>query len=155
MNTNTLKVLTVAISLAGGIGASSSAMATLTPGVQTLGAAQNSVDVWAFTCPVLFPRGRATVQDLLIPFSVPNQLQVALGQGALPVSQATDNSPAIVVGEGGLTSLPAVVNGAAGVSYYAVFKKTAVGVEAYSGDLYCTNIIGLRINPVVTRVFNQ
>ena len=63
MNTNTLKALTVAMALAGGIAASSPAMATLT-GVQTLGVAQNSVDVWRFTCPILFPRGRATVQDL-------------------------------------------------------------------------------------------
>lgn len=155
MNTKTLKVLSVALSLTGGIGATSPAMATLTPGVQTLGVAQNSVDVWTFTCPALFPRGRAAVQDVLVPFSIANQLQVALGQGALPINQVTDSLPLIAGGEGGLFSPPAIVNGGAGVPYYAVFKKTAAGIESYSGDLYCTNILGLRINPVITRVFNQ
>jgi hypothetical protein len=152
MNTNTLKAITIAGSLLTGMGAASPALATTT-GVQALGFAQNSVDVWTFTCPIFFPRGRATVQDIA-PFAPLNLMQVVLGQ-ASATNQVTDLNPILVGGEGFGASIPAVVNGVAGQVYAAAFKKTLLGNEGYIGDLYCTNVFNIRINPIITRQINQ
>jgi hypothetical protein len=162
MNTNTLKALTVAVAVAGGMGAATSAMATSTTqpvwgGIQVLGPTVNDIDIWTFTCPALFPRGRATVQDVSIPFSIPNKLQVALTQGGL-ASQKTDNNQPLGLfgGEGLVVSPVAAVNGVAGLSYFAFFKHTTVGAERYVGDLYCTNLLtNIRVNPIIRRLVNQ
>jgi hypothetical protein len=153
MNTKTLKAITLAVSILAGIGATTPAMATST-GAQALGVAQNSVDVWTFTCPVLFPRGRVTVQDTVATFSLLNRIQVVLGKTGFVSSQVQDNSGGILLGEGGATSAAAVVNGTPGL-YAATFKKTLNGVESYIGDLYCTNVFGFRSNPAITRQINQ
>jgi hypothetical protein len=160
MNTTTLKALTFAIALAGGIGVSSSAMATSTTnipagvGVQQLNL-PNGVDVWTFTCPIFFPRGRATVQDEIVPFNVPARLQVTLQQWGVHSLPQTDLSPPITGGEGLLSSPAALANGVAGIPYIAVFNKTAGGPERYTGNLYCVNAFGIRFNPVITRLLNQ
>jgi hypothetical protein len=161
MNTKTLKAFAIAVAFAGSIGATSPVMATFTS-VQSLGVTENFNDVWKFTCPVLFPRGRATVQDVLIPFLPANQLIIALDQEAPafpPDHQVTDNLPGgFPNGEAGASSGEARVNGVAGVPYYAVVKKSAAGIERYIGEFYCANFLGLRVNPVpgsITKVFNQ
>jgi hypothetical protein len=153
MNTKTLKAVTLSVSMLAGIGAASPAMASST-GAQALGVAQNSVDVWTFTCPILFPRGRATVSDIA-PFALLNRLQVVLGQAGFVSNQVQDNSGGILLGEGGASSAAAVVNGVTNRIYAAAFKKTLAGNEGYIGDLYCTNVFGFRFNPAITRQINQ
>ncbi len=149
MNTKTLKAVTLAASLIAGMGAVSPAMATST-GVQSLGLAQNSVDVWTFSCPIFY-NGRATVEDLA-PFVLLNRAQVVLGKGPVTI-QVQDNLPLITLGEGGASSAIAVVNQGAGL-YAAAFKKTLLGVEGYRGNLYCVGPFGV-LNPPITRAINQ
>jgi hypothetical protein len=151
MNTKTLKAATLAVSLIAGMGAVSPAMATST-GVQALGVAQNSVDVWTFTCPIL-SNGRATVQDIA-PVALLNRVQVVLGKNSV-TSQVQDNSGGLLLGEGGASSAAAVVNGGTGL-YAAAFKKTLLGGEGYIGNLYCVSVFGgAIINPAITRQINQ
>lgn len=157
MNTKTLKATTLAISILAGIGATSPAMATPT-GAQLLGVAQNSVDVWTFTCPAGWPWGRAAVQDTTVInlFLNNNRLQVVLGKAGFVSSQMQDNNTGLFLwnGEGGLSSAAAVVNGTPGL-YAAAFKKTLIGAESYTGNLYCTNVFGGVFNPAITRHINQ
>lgn len=149
MNTKTLKAATLAASLIAGMSSVSPAMARST-GVQALGIAQNSVDVWTFSCPV-FHNGRATVEDLA-PFAPLNRVQVVLGKGLI-TNQVQDNLPLVTLGEGGASSAVTVVNQGAGL-YAAAFKKTLLGVEGYRGNLYCVGPFGV-LNPPITRLINQ
>lgn len=163
MNTKTVKAVTLAASLIAGMGATSPAMATLTTGgiaaPQTLGvqfAGQPPrIDVWTFSCPAAFPWGRARVQDSTLINSPTNRLWVTLGRNGL-TNEVRDNNTGLgfLLGEGGGFSVPAVVNGGPGL-YVAAFKKTLVGAERYTGDLYCVNAANVRINPVITLMINQ
>jgi hypothetical protein len=153
MNTKMFKGVGAAVSLFVGLGAASPVLADLSTGVQTLGAAANAIDVWTFTClPVVGPGGgaRARVFDLIPPNNAAARMQVALSKDSNPTRQVTDLSPS-PTGEGGGSSPFVVVRDGPG-DYTMVFKKTAAGVERYSGLVGCVNAAGVFIsNPINLR----
>jgi hypothetical protein len=149
MNTKMFKGVGAAVSLLLGMGAASPALATIV--VETLGAPENSIDVYTFNCPI---GARARVFDLIPPNNPAARMQAVLGNDGNPTRQVTDMSPS-PTGEGGGPSPFAVVIG--GPNLHAVaFKKTAGGVELYRGEVQCVNAAGNPTsNPALTRRINQ
>lgn len=151
MNTKMFKGVGAAISLFVGLGAASPVLADTSTGVQALGAAANSIDVWTFRCPTGTVSARARVFDIE-PFNVAARMQVVLGQDSAPTVEMTDVDPA-PNGEGGGPSPLAVVPD--GPGFYAMaFKKTAGGAEGYIGQADCVLSNGIN-NPILTRRINQ
>jgi hypothetical protein len=156
MNTKMFKGVGAAVSLLLGMGAASSVLAD-TSVVETLGAAENSIDVFTFNCPLAVGPGggaRARVFDLIPPFNAAARMQVVLGQDGNPTRQVTDLSPP-PTGEGDGSSPFAVVRDGPGL-YAVAFKKTAAGGERYNGQAGCVNAAGVLIfNPVLTKRIDQ
>lgn len=155
MNTNTLKAITVAVSLIAGMGAASPAMATAT-GAQSLEPAANAIDVFIFTCPAGFNRAQARVNDTTTTLNNPALMQVVLSKDGNPTVQRTDVFPVAAFGEGGTIadSTFADVGDGSG-AYFMVFKKTAGGEESYIGEAFCRDANDAIFNPSLTRVINQ
>ncbi|MGH8604225.1 MAG: hypothetical protein ACREXR_16060 [Gammaproteobacteria bacterium] len=128
MNTKSLERVFAVALLFAGMGAAFPVLATPT-GAQALGFAANSVDVFTFSCPAGFIGAAARVDDRDPPLNLA-LIQAVLSKDGIPTSQVTAPN------DGGGTSLFAQVLDGPG-SYAAVFKKTGLGVEAYSGDVFC------------------
>jgi len=143
MNTKTLKNMSVAVLLLLGMGAAAPALATPTGG-QALGFSANSIDVFTFTCPVGFI-GAAARMDDIAPMN-PARIQVVLGRDGLPTVQQTAPDDA-----GGLSPFATVLDGAG--LYAVAFKKTGVGVEGYSSDVFCVQPNGGGLN-ILLNVFD-
>lgn len=150
MNTKMFKGVGAAVSLFVGLGAASPVLADSSTGVQSLGAAANSIDVWTFSCPI---GARARVFDIT-PFNAAARMQAVLGKDGNPTREVTDLSPS-PTGEGDGPSPFAVVIDGPGL-YAVAFKKTAGGVERYNGQAACVNAAGVvTSNPVLTKRIDQ
>lgn len=146
MNTKTLKTLTVAMALAGGIGASAPAMATPL-GLQSLPAgAGNFKDVWGFSCPP-GTGAQARVNDLANP-NTATDIQVVLSHDGFPTNIVTDFT------DNGLPTPFTAVIPESGPYVLFVHRVGGATAEIYNGDVRCVGG-GVIVNPLIFRAFNN
>lgn len=134
-----------------GAAAVSPAYAWSNTGAQSLGVAANAIDVWTFTCPILFPRARAQVNDIA-PFNNPAVMSVVLGKGGV-TAQATDFN-LFFLEHNANYSASASVPSTFG-TYTVAFSKSAGGVDGYNGRVECYNLVGGVWNPAMSLQINQ